>query len=856
MDTAFRRVSAIVIVTVSIWISWSGRVGAEPSGVEVSSFSTNVRVNSGGTPYAWQVEPTMVAADNGRIQVGWKEANSAEGGGQKVAHSYSSNGGTTWSPSLLMATDNLNAQASDPWLIKDGQGRIHFTRLEYDSGGTISGITTSTTTDGVSWGPANYMDDLPNFADKETVTADANGVLYMTYNSNTVLNDLVFRKSFDGGATWTPRVRVPAAAGGVIGGYIALDQTNRIYIAWSNFVAGNIMIDTSTDGGATWGTDIQVNEIPGSINDPLNAQWNISLPAIAIDQSDNVYVIWTDYRTVNSFGDIYVSRSRDHGATWDASVKVNDDTGPAGQRMADITIDGNGVLHAAWYDHRNGGYDVYYSSSSDGGQSWTPNLRVTTATTSASYRRPGDYITIRTSPINNDVYVVWTDGRDADFNIYFASNTGPSRWQTITTNPPGLLILIDGDVYVAPQIRSWMDGELHEIGTFGTQAIAFGARYSFLDWSDGGQITHTVNVSGSQIFTAGFALQFTLSVNSTYSTVTGGGWYDSGAVVAACVESAMVQESADTRHRFVGWGDDATGTSLCSDPIVMDSPKNATAMWKTQYLVTATSPYGTITGDGWHDENNWTTLVLSTGMVQVSSGERALFENWYGDASGTSTTSNQIVVDTPKTATANWTAEYLLTVLSAHGTPQGGGWFRSGFTAHISVDEFVAGATGARYVFSGWTGAITSSQRLADVLMETPATVTAEWTTEYRVDVLSDHGNVSGTGWYAAGSIATIIAPLSVTDANGTWNFLNWSGDFTSDRNFTSVVVDGAKVIRANWMKAPGGRTSDVLAGYFWVILVSIVVVLMLVILLAFKRRRKEEEQDLPSNTEEKRAPR
>jgi len=833
----------------------SGGAKAEAAGPRPTAFfSNNVRVNSGGTPYSWQVEPTMVVAESGEIHVGWKEANSDAGGGQRVAYSHSSDGGATWSANVLMATANSGTRASDPWLVRDGSGRVHFTRLEYDSAGSISGITTSNTTDGTSWGGANYLSDLPNFADKETVFADAGGVLYMAYNSDSINNDMFFRKSFDGGATWTSRVRVPDSIGGVIGAYVVVDIAGRIFVAWANYNTGNIMIDSSADGGATWGTDIRVNDVPGTINDPLPTNWNMSMPAIAVDKSDNLHVIWTDYRNPNSFGDIYVSRSGNHGATWDAAVKVSDYNGPAAQRMADITVDSNAVLHAVWYDHRNGGYDVYYSSSSDGGQTWSPNLRVSTATTDRMYQRPGDYITIRTNPVDNNVYIVWTDGRGADFDIYFAAMHDMSSAQLITTNPPNLEVTIDGMPYRAPQIRDWNPGETHEIGTLATQSLSYGIRFAFIDWSDGLPIVHQViTPNGSATYTARFLREYLLNVSSAYGTASLGGWYASGDVTVVCVIPTLVQISPDTRYRLIGWGGDVTGYGSCSDVIFMNSPKNATAIWKAQYLVNASSPYGTASGGGWFDDGNITTVNLDIGFVQISAGERATFLRWSGNASGTSLTSDPLLVDSPKAAAASWRLEYLLTIVSAHGDPQGGGWHADNSVAHIYVETIVGGGAGTRYVFSGWTGGITSSQASADAMMAGPTTVTATWTTEYYVEVLSDHGMVNGTGWYAAGSVANITAPPSVVDANDTWNFANWSGDFISTQNTSAVLVDGPKTIRASWVRAP--EKSEPAVNVFLIPLVVVVVALLLVILLAYWRRRKEKAEQSPDEPPKKEVP-
>ena len=78
--------------------------------------------------------------------------------------------------------------------------------------------------------------------------------------------------------------------------------------------------------------------------------------------------------------DVFVSYSNDRGETWSKPVHVNDDRGKADQFSPSLRIDSNGNLHAAFFDHRNfpdePAFDVYYSYSPDGGNTFSENVRV------------------------------------------------------------------------------------------------------------------------------------------------------------------------------------------------------------------------------------------------------------------------------------------------------------------------------------------------------------------------------------------------------------------------------------------------------------------------------------------------
>jgi hypothetical protein len=67
---------------------------------------------------------------------------------------------------------------------------------------------------------------------------------------------------------------------------------------------------------------------------------------------------------------------------------------------------------------------------------------------------------------------------------------------TVTTNPPGLPIVVDSITYTAPHAFAWSIGSSHTIGApSGYQTIADGAKYSFGNWNDSGSQSHSITVN-------------------------------------------------------------------------------------------------------------------------------------------------------------------------------------------------------------------------------------------------------------------------------------------------------------------------------------------------------------------------
>jgi len=96
----------------------------------------------------------------------------------------------------------------------------------------------------------------------------------------------------------------------------------------------------------------------------------------------------------------------------------------------------------------------------------------------------------------------------------------------------------------------------------------------------------------------------------------------------------------------------------------MNGPITQTASWTHQYYLTVTSPHGTTSGEGWYNAGATAYAGVSPLTVPGPAGVRYVFTHWSGAASGTTSPSNPITMNAPKTATANWKTQYLLTVLT------------------------------------------------------------------------------------------------------------------------------------------------------------------------------------------------
>lgn len=176
-------------------------------------------------------------------------------------------------------------------------------------------------------------------------------------------------------------------------------------------------------------------------------------PAITVDASGALHAAWLDFRDGAGVFGLYYSRRAAGAAGWTANQRVSDLVGPVCRDDADIAVDRGGGAHVVWSDYREVDPDVYISTLPAGGTAWSPPRRVNDDGTQ----------TIQWSPAiaadgAGGVYVVWSDYRDGQSDIYAARRGPDGAWQPsrrVNRDPagvqerPAIAAAPSGEVFVA-----------------------------------------------------------------------------------------------------------------------------------------------------------------------------------------------------------------------------------------------------------------------------------------------------------------------------------------------------------------------------------------------------------------------
>jgi len=151
--------------------------------------------------------------------------------------------------------------------------------------------------------------------------------------------------------------------------------------------------------------------------------------------------------------------------------------------------------------------------------------------------------------------------------------------------------------------------------------------------------------------------------------------------------------------------------------------------------------------------------------VLTGPGARAAFVKW---SDGITSLSRLVNVSSDVALAVFTKQQYYLALQSQYGKPSGTGWYDSGTKASFSVQAFFDHGNGTRRAFTGWSrgGQQFATNANGSLAMDAATNLAANWKKEYYLNIISQYGNPSGTGWYDPGTSVTVsvTSPFSRTN--------------------------------------------------------------------------------------------
>ena len=161
---------------------------------------------------------------------------------------------------------------------------------------------------------------------------------------------------------------------------------------------------------AQWQPDVRLTNNTAASSTSFNNAWCIA------SSGDLVHAVWYDLRDGNR--EIYYKRSADGGISWGADTRLT--TNAANSWYPSVSVSASAV-HVVWQDNRDGNEEIYYKRSTDGGLSWGTDTRLT--------NNFGSSLSPSCAVSASEVHVVWYEDRDGNNEIYDKrSSDGGVSW--------------------------------------------------------------------------------------------------------------------------------------------------------------------------------------------------------------------------------------------------------------------------------------------------------------------------------------------------------------------------------------------------------------------------------------------
>ena len=207
---------------------------------------------------------------------------------------------------------------------------------------------------------------------------------------------------------------------------------------WAHGAGRNgIFVRRSLAGGKTWEKNAAtVKAWQGTEPD---IQWE-DMPRIFADTqpkspyAGNVYVGWIEWQLDKSI--MLFARSTDRGRTFSTALRISTHAGLPRDDNGAVTsfhgaVDADGTIYAIWND----GNTITFTQSHDGGKSFAPSHPVLDVAppyfggaggipgVSRAMGFPQIGVDSRSRPAGGKLYIVWSDFRNGDVDVFIASST-------------------------------------------------------------------------------------------------------------------------------------------------------------------------------------------------------------------------------------------------------------------------------------------------------------------------------------------------------------------------------------------------------------------------------------------------
>jgi hypothetical protein len=367
----------------------------------IITWEDDIQITDTGAPSFY---PTL-GLGKSTIHLAWVDQRH-EGQNREIYYNRSNDNGATWRDSGTRITnDPLFSIRADFAVYGD---IVHlFWRDNRD--GNFEDYFAQSTSGGVVWGPETRITDDPGLSGCPFPVVDGDTLNLFFRDNRTGTFNIYQKRSIDAGVTWSEDILLTPDGIKAEFPFPAI-YGDTIHLVWRDTRDGNaeIYYKRSIDDGVSWTADERLTNDPGESEHPK-----------IVVQGSNLHIVWRDDRDGSC--EIYYKKSTDGGYSWSKDTRL---TNNPGQSFWPVLAVSDNLLHLLWCDDRDGTQTLYYKFSSDSGESWSDETRLSDCVLPLGYDLMGAHPIVATAQY---IHVVFNDNRTGENEIYYKRGTVSSQ---------------------------------------------------------------------------------------------------------------------------------------------------------------------------------------------------------------------------------------------------------------------------------------------------------------------------------------------------------------------------------------------------------------------------------------------
>jgi len=349
----------------------------------------------------------------------------------------------------------------------------------------------------------------------------------------------------------------------------------------------------------------------------------------------------------------------------------------------------------------------------------------------------------------------------------------------IDSSPSGLgFVTVDGVPIPTPRMFIWPEGSIHTVETILNVGDGKGSRYTFTGWSDGSPSAHSIVADAPKTITASYSAEYRVNFEvdpqgSGSVSPSTSDYYDAGS-------SIPIAATAESEYIFGSWTSSTASITfdaqLAFTTATINGPGTITSNFGIPIdVIIDSSSHGA--GFVEVDEDPITTPHTFTWLKDsqhklaaiptVNDGDptRYIYMDWSNSGDRIQT----YTVTSAATVTANFQAQYKLTVTSDHDTPNPSGetYRNPGESVTVSVTSPTDEVSGVRYRCTGWVGSgsapASGTGTSVTFTINEPTSITWSWAPQYLLTI-----RTQGVSTNPPGNRITVTVNGVTTDDYGT----------------------------------------------------------------------------------------